>query len=264
MILTKESEDLELSNLFVFLFGAIIGSFLNVVIVRVPKKESIVFPRSHCTKCGLAIPWYFNIPIFSYLLLQGRCIKCGKTFSINYLFVEILSSLVTLLLFIKLGFSIDFILVLILFYILIVLAFIDFEYKAVPDTILLLAFVVGMSTTYTDLLNAFKNAFIFAGAFVLLDFLVTFYIQNIKAKYKKDKSLENQKALGEGDIPIIAIIGAILGIKAGIVAIFLAALFAIIPSIYNIIKNKDNETPFIPYLLFGFMVEYLFQISKVI
>ena len=264
MILKKESEDLELFNFFLFLFGAIIGSFLNVVIIRVPKGESIITPRSHCTKCGLKIEWYFNIPIFSYLLLKGRCIKCGESFSINYFFVELLSATITLLLFVKLGLTLDFLLILILFYILIVLAFIDFEYKAVPDTILLLAFIFGMITTYGDFVNAFKNAFIFAGAFVILDFLITFYIQNIKAKIKNDESLRTQKALGEGDIPIIAIIGAILGIKAGIVAIFLAALFAILPSIYNIIKNKDRETPFIPYLLFGFMVEYLFQISKVI
>ena len=262
MIITNEREDLELSNLFVFLFGAIIGSFLNVVIIRVPKGESIITPRSHCTKCGLKIEWYFNIPIFSYLLLKGRCIKCGEKFSINYFFVEILSAIVTLLLFLKLGLTYDFFLMLILFYILIVLAFIDFEYKAVPDTILLLAFIVGILTTYNDLILAFKNAFIFAGAFVLLDFLVTYYIQNIKSKITKDESLKEQKALGEGDIPIIAIIGAILGIKAGLVAIFLAALFAIIPSIYNIIKKRDNQTPFIPYLLLGFMSEYLFSLSK--
>lgn len=253
---------MELSNLFIFLFGAAIGSFLNVVIIRVPNNESIITPRSHCQKCGLKIEWYFNIPIFSYLLLKGHCIKCGEKFSINYLFVESLSAIITLLLFIKLGVTFDFFIMLLLFYILIVLAFIDFEYKAVPDTILLLAFIVGMITTYNDFISGFKNAFIFAGAFVLLDFLVTFYIQNIKIKITKDESLKNQKALGEGDIPIIAIIGAILGIKGGVIAIFLAALFAIIPSIYNIIKKRDNQTPFIPYLLFGFMVEYLFSLSK--
>ena len=255
---------MELYSFFVFILGACIGSFLNVLIIRLPKDEDVVSRKSHCVKCGLDIPWYFNIPIFSFLILKGKCIKCGESFSIKYFFVELLSAILTLLLFKKLGFSLDFLLMTSLFYILIVLAFIDYEYKAVPDTILLFAFVLGMISTYSDLITSFTNAFIFAGAFILLDFLVTFYIQNVKIKFVKDDSLKTQRALGEGDIPIIAIIGAILGLKAGVVAIFLAAIFAIIPAVYNIIKKREHETPFIPYLLYGFMVEYLFNFSKVI
>ena len=263
MIMIKEREDLELYSL-VFIFGAIIGSFLNVVILRVPLGESIVFTKSHCLKCNHNIKWYHNIPLFSYLILRGKCAYCQKHFSVNYFFVELLSATISIALFYKLGFSLDFVYFLILFYILIVLAFIDFKYKAVPDTILLLAFIMGFVVMHNNILFAIQNAFMFAGAFVLLNILLTFYIQNIKAKLVNDETLKEQEALGEGDIPIIAIIGAILGIKAGIMAIFLAAIFAIIPAVYNIKKNKDRETPFIPYLLFGLMIEYLFEISKVI
>ena len=116
---------------------------------------------------------------------------------------------------------------------------------------------------YENILEAFKNAFLFAGAISLLAFILTFYVQNIKSRILKDERLKTQEALGEGDIPIIAIIGIILGIKAGLVAIFLASLFAIIPSIYSNIKNSETQLPFIPFLSLGLICEYIFQISKV-
>ncbi len=92
-------------------------------------------------------------------------------------------------------------------------------------------------TSY-NLIEAFKNAFIVSGAFVLLNFVLTFYIQNIKAKILKDESLKTQEAMGEGDIPILAILGVILGLKGALIAIFLSSIFAIIPSIYFNIKRK--------------------------
>lgn len=264
MILQIEREDLDLFSIIVFIFGAIIGSFLNVVIYRVPRGESIVTPRSHCTKCGKIITWYHNIPIISYIILGGKCKYCDEKYSINYFFVEILSAIIALSLFMKIGFSLEYFLILALFYTLLVLSFIDLEYKAVPDWILVLVVILGFSCVHNNFLDSIKDGFIFVGAFVMLDFFITFYIQNIKSKILKDESLKTQRALGEGDFPIIAIIGALLGLASGMVAIFLAALFAIIPSIYNNIKNSEKQTAFIPYLSLGFFVEYIFQISKVI
>jgi leader peptidase (prepilin peptidase)/N-methyltransferase len=169
---------------------------------------------------------------------------------------------VTLLLYLKLGLSSEFIFITIVFYLLIVLSFIDLKYKAVPDYLLLLIFVSSLFVIQFDFLNALKNGFIFAGFFIMLDFILSFYIQNIKYKLTKDESLKTQKALGEGDIPIVFVIGAILGIKAGFAAIFLGALCAIIPSIYNIVFKKDIETPFIPYLSLGFFIEFIFLLSE--
>ena len=145
-----------------------------------------------------------------------------------------------------------------------VLSFIDLKYKAAPDYLLLIALFLSFFTTNSNLLDAFKNAFLFSGALVLLNFVITFYIQNIKAKILKDESLKTQEALGEGDIPIIAMMGVILGLSSGIFAIFLAAFFAIIPSIYSNIVKKDIQTPFIPYLVLGFYVEYFFNLETFI
>ena len=246
-----------------FIFGAAFGSFLNVLILRLPSNKSVVSPRSTCPKCNHLIFWYHNIPILSYVFLKGKCAYCNEKISMQYAIVEIISGLITLALFIKFSFTLTLIYALIFFYTLIVLSFIDFKYKAVPDYLLLIALVFSFFLTTNDLVDAFKNAFIVAGAFVLLNFVVTFYIQNIKWRILKDDSLKTQEAMGEGDIPILAVLGVVLGLKGALIAIFLSALFAIIPSLYFSIKKKDIQTPFIPYLVLGFIVEYFFNISKV-
>ncbi len=249
---------------FSFIFGSIIGSFLNVLIVRLPQKKDVVFLRSHCPKCEHKISWLENIPLFSYIFLKGKCSSCKQKIPFRYFFVELLSGLVSLALFLKLGLSLEFICMSIFLYLLIVLSFIDFKYKAVPDYLLLGAFIVSFFATNFDIIESFKNAFLFSGAFVLLNFVLTFYVQNIKARILKDETLKTQEALGDGDIPIIASFAVILGLKATLVAIFLAAVFAIIPSLYASFMKKDIQTPFIPYLSLGFVFEYFFTFENII
>lgn len=249
-------------ELFSFIFGAVFGSFLNVLILRLPENKSVITPRSSCPKCNHIIAWYHNIPLLSYIFLKGKCAYCSERISFQYFLVELLSAIITLLLYIKLGIGTEFYFMVFLSYILIVLSFIDLKYKAVPDYLLLIALVSSFLATSIEVYEAFKYAFLFSGAIVLLNFVMTFYIQNIKAKILKDDSLKNQEALGEGDIPIIAILGVILGIQGGLIAIFLAAFFAIIPSIYSNITKKDIQTPFIPYLVMGLFFEYFFQVER--
>ena len=259
MIIKKEREDLEV---FSFIFGACFGSFLSVLILKLPKKESIFsLNRSCCPSCGHTIFWYHNIPLISYLFLKAKCAYCKEKISPLYFFVELITALVTLFLFIKLGISKEFIYMCLLSYVLIVLSFIDINYKAVPDYLLLIVLIFSFFTTNYDIYEAFKNAFLFSGALVLLNFVVTFYIQNIKAKIYNDENLKTQEALGVGDIPIIAMIGVMLGVESGIIAIFLAAFFAIIPAIYSNLFKKDIEIPFIPYLVLGFFTEYFFELE---
>ena len=251
-------------ELFSFIFGICIGSFLNVLILKLPENKSLMTARSHCSKCNHVIYWYHNIPLFSYLFLRAKCFYCGTKISFVYFLVEFLSGILTLALFLKLGLNQEFIFMVLLSYVLITLSFIDLKYKAVPDYLLLLVFVLSLIASNFSIIEAFKNAFLFAGAFVLLNFIITFYIQNIKSKILKDESLKTQEALGEGDIPIIAMFGIILGINSGLIAIFLAAIFAIIPAIYSNFVKKDIQTPFIPYLVLGFFTEYFFDLETII
>ena len=251
--------------IFICLMGLCFGSFFNVLIYRLPLGQSIILPNSFCPNCKSPISCYHNIPIVSYFLLKAKCSQCKSEISFIYPLVELLTAVITLILFVQLGFSTEFFTSAIVFYLLIVLSFIDLKYKAVPDYLLVIIFFASLFASYfnsMDFLTALKNGFIFAGAFIILDFLLTFYIQNIKYKMTKDESLRTQKALGEGDIPIVFVIGMILGIKAGLAAIFLGAILAIIPSLYNIIFKKEIETPFIPYLSLGFFIEFIFLFSN--
>ena len=146
-------------------------------------------------------------------------------------------------------------------YILVLLIFIDYKYKAVPDYLLLSVIFVAPFVS-ESMLHFFQNGFMFAGGFVILNFVVTFYIQNIKSRITKNELLKNQTALGEGDIPIIAMIGGVLGIKYALLAIIVASCIALVHSVYNKIK-KEEETPFIPYLVMGFLaVFFMFDYIK--
>ena len=261
MILTIEREDLEV---FSFIFGAVIGSFLNVLILRLPLNKSVVVPRSSCPSCKHIIAWYYNIPLLSFLFLKAKCAYCKEKISSQYFIVELLSAVLTLCLFLKLGLSYEFLYMSLLIYVCITLSFIDFKYKAVPDYLLLIVLILSFFATSFSLMDSFKNAFLFAGAFVLLNFFITFYIQNIKAKILKDDALKTQEALGEGDIPIIATIAVILGVKGALLAIFLAAIFAIIPSLYSNLVKKDIQTPFIPYLILGMISVYFFDLENIL
>ena len=236
----------------IFLIGLIFGSFLNMLIHRLPSGVSLFKPLgSTCIHCKHSIKWHENIPVFSYLFLKGKCSNCSKPISIVYPLVELTTALVTLLLYMNYSPNWELIVTIALFYTLIVLSFIDLKYKAVPDYLLIIAVI--LAVIVGDLIDIL----IFAGGFVLLELVITFYIQNIKAKITKNKDLETQSALGEGDIPIAGVIGGLLGLHLGISAIFMAAVLGLLLSIYNLLSKKEIETPFIPFLSLGLFITFI-------
>ena len=238
-----------IEHLLIFLIGLIFGSFLNVLIYRIPLGISLLKPlRSSCPQCQYAIKWYENIPILSYFVLMRRCSNCNKPISSLYPFIEILTGCVTLILYMNYMSNYELVVLVTLFYILIVLSFIDLKYKEVPDYLLIISVILVL------LVGDLSDLLLFAGGFALLELVVTFYIQNIKAKITKNKALENQSSLGDGDIPIAGVIGGLLGVQLGLSAIFLAALLALVPAVYNLISRKEIETPFIPYLSLGLFI----------
>lgn len=173
----------------------------------------------------------------------------------------LICTILTIVLFFKLGLSLQFFLFCLFSYLLVFLSFIDLKYKAVPDYLLLIVLILSFFVTDFSLKNSFTNAFIASGAICLLNFVVTFYIQNIKSKILKDESLKNQVALGEGDIPIIASIAIVLGLNSLVYAILLAAIIAIIHAIIINFIKKDIQIPFIPSLVLGFYIEYFFNLE---
>ena len=235
--------------LIILLIGLVFGSFLNVLIHRLPLSISLVNPvGSACPHCNNGIKWYENIPVFSYLALKGRCSNCSKSISIIYPIVEIITALVTLTIYLNFLLNWELIAIIALFYTLIVLSFIDLKYRAVPDYLLIIAVILAI------VVGDIISVLIFTGGLFLLELIITFYIQNIKAKITGNKELETQRALGEGDMPIAGVIGGLLGIQLGVSAIFLAALLALLPAIYNLFSKKEIETAFIPFLSLGLFI----------
>ena len=240
----------------VFIAGLIFGSFLNVLIHRLPLSISLFNPvSSFCPHCSYSIKWYENIPIVSYLLLKGQCSSCSERISMTYPIVELLTAGVTLLIFQKQPSNYEFFLLLGIFYTLIVLSFIDFKYQSVPSYLLIIVVI------FTLLVGDTMATLMFMGGFVLLELVTTFYIQTIKARITDNPELENQRALGEGDIPIAGVIGGLLGVQLGVTAIFVAAILALIPAIYNLFGKKEIQTPFIPFLSLGLLIVYISEFN---
>jgi len=155
--------------------GLCIGSFLNVVIIRVPIGKSISFPSSHCVKCNHPLKWYHNIPIFSWIILKGKCSYCKEKISIQYPIVEILTTLIFISVAYKIPNTINIFLIATLFSMLLALSVIDLKYKAVPDNISIPALF--LSLFVNDFLISLTDALILAGAFSLLRIIVSWLIK---------------------------------------------------------------------------------------
>lgn len=256
--------------LLIFIFGLIFGSFLNVLIYRLPKGENIAYPSSHCPSCKTALKWWHNIPVLSWIMLGGKCYFCREKISIQYPLIEILSGLIFLTVFMKNGINIYSVILSLVFSLLLALSIIDFLYKAVPDSLNLTALTLSIFSS-PEILENLKNALLMAGGFSLLRFYVSYYVsfkENflIKNKIKKTPWLKSFypkavmiEAMGEGDIIVAGTIGAILGIELSIITIFLSAILAIPASIFIKITKREAELPYIPFLAFSLFIVFLYH-----
>ena len=223
----------------IFILGAAIGSFLNVVIYRIPKGENIAFPSSHCQSCHTPLKWYHNIPILSWLVLGGKCAYCKEPISRQYPIVELITALIFVTLYFKLGLVWYLPFVLASFSALFALVMIDFKYYAVPDSVNF--FALAMALVQPDFIGAATNAAIAALALYLLGLGVSFI-------FKKE-------AMGSADVIVAGTMAALLGFPNFFVALFLSAILAIIPSLLA----KDTMVPFVPFLALATFIIYLFD-----
>ncbi len=232
-------------NIFIFILGAVIGSFLNVLIYRLPREESIVYPSSHCPNCKKAIFWYDNIPIVSFILLRGRCRNCGNPISPRYLLVEFMTGILFLLIGPIFGFGIwDFGFYFAAFFIclLIVAFFSDLETEIIPDEIMILGIPFGL------LFNLLKGNLQAAVLGCALGYSFLFLISLFgRSVFKKD-------ALGYGDVKLAALMGAWLLYDKVLLGVFLGYLIGAVVSIILLsakIKKFGDYIPFGPYLATG-------------
>jgi leader peptidase (prepilin peptidase) / N-methyltransferase len=230
--------------------GAVVGSFLNVLIFRIPEGQSIVFPSSHCPKCGHAIRVYDNIPIISYLVLRGKCRDCHNKISIQYPIVEAITAVMSLLLFLKFGLSLKFLASFIFTSALIVITFIDLRHQIIPDVISLpgipvfffLAVFVMDLTVWESLLGiVIGGGSLFAIAFLY-------------------EIITKREGMGGGDIKLLAMLGAFLGWKSLFFVLFASSLLgAVVGVAAMVMKGQDMKyaVPFGPFLSIA-AVAYLF------
>ncbi len=249
-------------EVFFVLLGLIVGSFLNVCISRLPREESIIFPNSHCPMCGVAIKAYDNLPIFSYVLLQGRCRSCKERISWQYPVVEALTSLTFWLTFLIVGLQLKTAFLLIFFSALIVLIFIDLNERILPNVITLPGIMVGMLFSLFApvqdgaaqfLLNSFGFRVVHP---ILLSFLDSVigalvcggFLWFVAEMYLRFRKMEG---LGFGDIKLMGMVGAFLGVKLALLTIMLGSfLGAVIGLLYIKLSGKGSkyELPFGSFL----------------
>lgn len=241
--------------------GLLIGSFLNVLIYRIPNGESVSLPASHCPNCKAPLkPWH-NIPLFSWLFLRGKCAFCKVNISFGYPLIELLSSAIFIFVFSQQGFHLVSLYISILFVLLLALSIIDWRYKAVPDSLNLLALVFAI---LVDPKFALGDALVFAGGFTLLRFVMSYYLFkkfNFLESLKKPASWRKHynifphfEAMGEADIIVAATIGALVGVHVGLFTIFLSAVLTLPIALLR----SDKQTPYIPFLALALFISYSF------
>ena len=239
--------------------GGLWGSFANVCIHRLPKEQGVVSGRSHCPKCKKQIFWYDNIPLISYLLLGGKCRKCKKKISIQYIFVEIISIFSFFSIYYLYGITLTTLLLMILSLSFIIIFFIDLKHFIIPNLITFPMMALGFIKSFDPNLNSiFPNYIlsILGGLFGYgIIWSITFFYKQIKKK----------EGMGLGDAKLLSVIGFWFGLKAIPFVIFLSstiALISVIPDLIKKSKKMSSKIPFGPYIIVGTLV-YLILEKKI-
>lgn len=230
--------------ILLFILGLIVGSFSNVCIYRIPRNESIVYPASHCPKCSTTIRLIDNIPLLSYFLLKGRCRNCGSKISIQYPIVELLTGLIYLIIYLTYDLSIQSLIYIILSSALIIITFIDLKEQIIPDVISLPGVVAGLVISffvpYISSLSSLLGIIAGGGTILIIALIGTII-------FKKE-------AMGGGDVKLAAMVGAFLGWKYVILALFLGFFIGALAGIFLIlakIRSREDMIPFGPFIVVG-------------
>ena len=245
------------------ILGLVIGSFLNVCILRIPQEVPITVPRSHCPHCKKLIRWYDNVPVLSYLILGGRCRRCKKKISARYPLIEAVSGLISVLLYLKFGLWVQWVLFLGFSAALLVLAFIDLDHRILPDVITLNGMWLGvLSSVYLAqpippiVLGIVRvaglevtNPRILALVGSLLGVVAGGgLLWGVGEAFKRLRGIEG---MGFGDVKMMAMVGAFLGAP---MALFTIMLGSILGSVIGLVfmgftgKSRDYELPFGTFL----------------
>ena len=231
----------------ILFLGLILGSFVNVCIHRIPKKKSIIFPGSHCMSCNEPISPRDNIPVFSYLLLNGKCRQCTKSISAIYPIIELVTALLLLLGFIKLGVSIKFLIFCIIGPALLIISIIDINHKIIPDIITIPGILFGLiAGSYLVGLKDSSLGLLVGGSIFLI----------ISEIYYR---IRGRIGMGGGDIKFIAAAGALVGVQQIVLIVFISSFMGSLVGLVGLAGKKVNalsKIPFGPFLSGGTLIVY--------
>lgn len=242
-----------------FLFGSIVGSFLNVVILRLPVEgESIVFPPSRCPSCKTAIRWYDNIPILSFIFLGGKCRACRQPISIQYPLVELCMAMLSLALYTKFGLSFEFFFYFLFTALLLVIIFIDLHHQIIPDVISIPGVFIGFAGSFVNDVVTWQQS----GLGVLLGGGILYAIA---ASYFL---LTGREGMGGGDIKLLGMIGGFMGWQSLLFVVFFSSLTGSVVGLFAMIKGGKGGKTRIPYgpflavasLVFLFLQKDIFRL----
>jgi len=254
-----------LEGIIVFIFGSIVGSFLNVCIYRLPKDLSVVRPRSSCPHCKALICWYDNIPLISFFALAGKCRKCKGKISLRYPLVECITAIFFVILYNQLGYSPVLYKYLFFFCLLIVVSFIDIDYHAIPAYLCFVGILFGLfydliftahllargmitDWQFVPILRSLKGLIFGLGFTYLFKFFGDIAI-GLYLSWRKKESIEGEKeSLGLGDVDFMGMVGVFLGMKQVVLVFFLAPFFALLYSAAALFLKKSHVIPYLPYL----------------
>ena len=226
------------------LFGLVIGSFLNVVVYRLPRRESLVRPGSHCPRCGHAIRWYHNLPVAGWLILRGHCRDCGERISWRYPLVESLTGGLFVAAFFVFGLGGRLLLGWAFIAIMIIIVFIDLDHQIIPDKIVLPAAAAGLAASIALRPSGWWEYLVAAAGAAGFLFVI---------------ALIWAGGMGFGDVKMALLMGAVLG-RSVIVALFLAFFLGGIVGVALIatkVKSRKDRIPFGPFLAAGSIIALL-------
>ncbi len=246
-----------LVEIYVFVFGLMVGSFVNVCIYRLPKDYSVVTPRSACTRCGSRIAWYDNVPVLSFLWLRGRCRSCGIPFGFIYPLIELLVGGTALYVYWKLGLSLLSAYAFVLAVSLIIVSVIDLQHRIIPNVISIPGTWIGLGMAMLaawlglDWPVTVKQSFlgILVGGGILWA---------VGSLYEK---ITGREGIGFGDVKLLALFGANVGVYGVMTALIYGSFFGSIIGIFMMIffgKDRKYAIPFGPFLCLGLWVYVTF------
>jgi len=238
-----------------FILGAVIGSFLNVCIYRIPAGESVVTPRSRCPHCLTTIRWYHNLPVLSWILLKGRCAYCGAPFSIRYPLVEALTGALFALFLFRFGFHPATPVAWLLVAALVTISMIDLDHQIIPDVISLPGIPVGFLCAFLLPWVSWQSSLlgILLGGGTLLAIALGY------------EWLTKQEGMGLGDVKLLAMLGGFLGAPAILPIIFLASIMGTLVGVPLMLITRAGRKLAIPFgpFLAGAALIYLFFVDRV-